>query len=108
VATRCLLVLQTARSLRLLDLRFHAGQFAVLQSLRTHVTRDIAQQAKAAGYEGIAYSSAQQPGADRFALFGASMEALRLLSRAALVDPSDGRVSPSCFGGSAGLAGHAY
>lgn len=90
VATRCLLVLQTTRSLRLLDLRSHATHFPVLQSLRTHVTRDIAQQARAVGYQGIVYRSAQQYGADCYALFGATMAAFRLISKFPLIDPHSG------------------
>jgi len=84
---RLLIVLRTVRPIRLLDLRPHANAFPVLQSFRFDVTQSISTQVHAAGYDGIAYRSAQQFGADCYALYGDAMRALRAASRAPLLQP---------------------
>lgn len=55
VASRALLTLQTTAPLRLLDLRFHAGAWPVLQSLRYAETQELAREARALGYDGFIY-----------------------------------------------------
>ncbi|MBC7393287.1 MAG: RES family NAD+ phosphorylase, partial [Variovorax sp.] len=61
-AGRQLLCLRTIRPVQLLDLRQHASTWPVLQSLRFSATQEMAAEALAAGYEGIAYRSAQHYG----------------------------------------------
>jgi hypothetical protein len=86
---RVLLTLQTTAPLRLLDLRFHAGDWPVLQSLRYNVTQGLARDAHALGYDGIIYQSAQQYGSDCVVLFGAdAMRCMRLVSKLPLVSPA--------------------
>lgn len=86
VATRALLTFQTTASLRLLDLRFHAGAWPVLQSLRYVETQELAQEARAVGYDGLIYQSAQQYGSDCVVLFGAdAMRCVKLVTRLPLV-----------------------
>lgn len=87
VASRALLTLQTTAPLRLLDLRFHAGAWPVLQSLRYGETQELAAEARAVGYDGISYRSAQQYGSDAFVLFGAeAMRCVRLVTKLQLVN----------------------
>jgi hypothetical protein len=86
VALRQLLTVQTTQPLVLLDLRPHASQWPVLQSLRYASNQALAAAAQAAGYQGVLYRSAQQYGADCYAIFGAApLRSLRLVRRAALV-----------------------
>ncbi|HEX6704873.1 MAG TPA: RES family NAD+ phosphorylase [Albitalea sp.] len=84
---RALLTLSSSRPIRLLDLRPHAHAYPVLQSLRLEVTQGIAGQAWAAGYEGIAFRSAQQFNADCFAIFDAALRAFRMINKKRLVEP---------------------
>jgi RES domain len=84
-ASRVLLCLRTTRPMQLLDLRPHASSWPVLQSLRFASTQEIAAEAFAAGFEGIAYRSAQQYGQDCFAICGATLRGVRLVWRKALV-----------------------
>lgn len=86
-AGRQLLCLRTTRPIQLLDLRPHASSWPVLQSLRFSVTQGIAGEAAAAGFEGIAYRSAQHYGQDCFVVFGAGLKAFKLVWREALVLP---------------------
>lgn len=89
VASRALLTLQTTAPLRLLDLRFHAGAWPVLQSLRYVETQELARGARAAGYDGLIYRSAQQYGSDCVALFGASaMRCMKPITKLPLVSPA--------------------
>lgn len=88
IERRSLLVFQTVRPKRLLDLRPHAGTFPVLQSLRFVETQEIAREAYEAGFEGIAYRSAQQYGADCFALIGKAVGSLRLVKKVPLFHPT--------------------
>lgn len=91
VALRQLLTLQTTVPLLLLDLRPHASRWPVLQSLRYAGNQALAAAAQTAGYQGIVYRSAQQYGADCFALFGVgALQSLRLVRRAPLVQPGTG------------------
>lgn len=86
VASRVLLTLQTTAPLRLLDLRFHAGAWPVLQSLRYAETQELAREARALGYDGLIYRSAQQYGLDCFVLFGAgAMRCVKLVTKLPLV-----------------------
>lgn len=84
-SSRVLLCLRTTRPVHLLDLRPHASSWPVLQSLRFSSTKEVADEAVAAGFEGIAYRSAQQHGQDCFVVFGESLKAIRLVWRKALV-----------------------
>ena len=84
-ASRTLLCLRTTRPIQLLDLRPHASSWPVLQSLRFSSTQEVAAEALAAGFEGIAYRSAQQHGQDCFVVFGAALKAFKLVWRKALV-----------------------
>lgn len=85
VALRQLLTLQTTQPLAMLDLRPHANQWPVLQSLRYASTQALAASAQSAGYQGVVYRSAQQHGADCYAVFGPALQALRVVRRARLV-----------------------
>ena len=76
--------------LLLLDLRFHAGAWSVLQSLRYDSTQGLAKDARDLGYQGIVYRSAQQYGSDCYALFGRAMALLRLESKSPLIHPTTG------------------
>lgn len=82
---RQLLCLQTTRALQLLDLRPHASTWPVLQSPRFSATQQLAAEAVAAGFEGIAYRSAQQYGQDCFVVFGAALAAMKLVWRKPLL-----------------------
>lgn len=84
-ANRVLLCLRTTMPIRLLDLRPHAPSWPVLQSLRFNSTQEVAAEAVAEGFEGIAYRSAQQHGQDCFVLFGDALKAFKLVWRKALV-----------------------
>jgi hypothetical protein len=86
-AGRQLLCLRTTRPIQLLDLRPHASTWPVLQSLRFSATQDIAAEAAAEGFEGIAYRSAQHFGQDCFVVFGAGLKAFKLVWREALMLP---------------------
>ena len=57
----------------------------MLQSLRFSATQGIAEGARVAGFEGIAYRSAQHYGQDCFVVFGASLGSFKLVWRKALV-----------------------
>jgi hypothetical protein len=84
-ADRQLLCLQTTRPMQLLDLRQHASSWPVLQSLRFTVTQSIAAGARAEGFEGIAYRSAQHYGQDCLVVFGPGARSFKLVWRRALV-----------------------
>lgn len=91
IAGRALLTLQTTASLRLLDLRFHAGAWPVLQSLRFAETQELAREARALGYDGLIYRSAQQYGSDCVVLFGAgAMRCVKLVTKLPLVNSAGG------------------
>ena len=86
VASRALLTLQTTAPLRLLDLRFHAGAWPVLQSLRYAETQELAREARTLGHDGFIYRSAQQYGSDCVVLFGAgAMQCVKLVTKLPLV-----------------------
>ena len=88
-ADRQLLCLRAIRPIKLLDLRQHVSSWPVLQSLRFSVTQQIAAEALAEGFEGIAYRSAQHYGQDCFVVFGTSLKSFKLVWRKALM-PSNG------------------
>jgi hypothetical protein len=91
IALRQLLTLQATQRMRLLDLRPHANQLPVLQSLRFASTQALAIDARAVGYRGLIYRSAQRYGSDCFAIFGAeALSTLRLVGRARLVHADTG------------------
>jgi hypothetical protein len=91
VAARALLTLRTTSSLQLIDLRFHANAWPVLQSLRYDLTQGLSRDARDLGYQGIVYRSSQQYGADCFAIFGRGpLASLRLESRVPLRQPGTG------------------
>lgn len=94
--SRELLCLQATRPVQLLDLRPHAPTWPFLQSLRFEATRAVAAEAMAAGFEGIAYRSAQHYGQDCFALFGPALEALALVRRERLMLP-DGAMHQALY-----------
>jgi hypothetical protein len=85
LARRQLLAVQSRRGNRLADLRPHVSSWPVLQSLRLHVTQQLAADAQRLGFEGIVYRSAQQYAHDCYALFGSALRALQMFSRVALV-----------------------
>lgn len=89
LAARVLLTLRTGSPLKLLDLRFHAGAWPVLQSLRYAETQALATETHAAGYDGLIYRSAQQYGSDCVVMFGAeAMRCVRLVSKLPLLSPA--------------------
>ena len=89
VALRELLNMRTAAVMNLQDLRPHAPNWPVLQSLRYGVTQTLAASLRAAGSDGVVYRSAQQHGADCYVLFGAGLlSTLQLVSQAPLTNPS--------------------
>jgi hypothetical protein len=84
---RQLLCLQTTAPLHLLDLRQHASTWPVLQSLRFSVTRQLAAGARTAGFDGIAYRSAQHHGQDCFVVFGPGLQYFKPVWRRPLIRP---------------------
>lgn len=89
MATRTLLTLQTTEASHLLDLRFHAGAWPVLQSLRYSETQELAREARDHGYDGLIYRSAQQHGSDCVVLFGAAaMRRVKAITRMPLAHKS--------------------
>lgn len=72
-AMREVVTLHTEVPLTLLDIRGEASMWPVLQSLRYEHTQELAEQALAEGFDGILYSSAQQPGGQCCVLFGRSL-----------------------------------
>jgi hypothetical protein len=91
-ATRALLCVQSSRTLTLLDLRPHASSWPVLQSLRLAHTQEVAAEAKAQGFAGIVYCSAQQQNMHCFALFGQSLNGLRAVWSEQLIESGTGNV----------------
>ena len=90
MAQRRLLALQTQKTLQLLDLRPHASSLPVLQSLRFHVTQQIAEEALRLGFDGLIYHSAQHHAHDCFALFEPVLDRIKLLWRKPLIDAAGG------------------
>ena len=81
---RAILALSITRSMLLLDLRPHAPAWPVLQSMRYGVTQQLALDAHRNGYAGLVYQSAQQYGADCYAIFGDSLRCFKQLSKVPL------------------------
>ncbi|GAB3653184.1 RES family NAD+ phosphorylase [Ramlibacter alkalitolerans] len=86
---RELLTVQVRRNLELGDLRPHAANWPVLQSLRFGETQELASDAHAAGLEGLIYRSAQQHGQDCVVLFDPGDKVVAAHTRTALVGAGD-------------------
>lgn len=86
---RELLTVEVRASLELGDLRPHAPNWPVLQSLRFSETQELAREARAAGLQGLIYRSAQQHGQDCVVLFDPKPGAVAKRASASLVDPGD-------------------
>lgn len=88
-ALRGLLYATCRRPLRLLDVRPHANAWPFLQATRFQATQQLARSVANAGYEGLVYKSAQQHGADCFAIFGeAALRSIRVTASENLVGPN--------------------
>ena len=85
---RSLITLQAARPLNLLDLGPHLHDWPALQSPRYAPTWELAEDASSAGYDGIAYLSAQQHAAECYAIFGPAMKYLASTAKVPLVHVS--------------------
>ena len=85
-----LLTIRLSQRLHFLDLRPYASSFPVLQSLRYKETQELAEDVSVAGYDGIVYRSAQQFGADCYAVFEPKLASLRRVSQERLVDATSG------------------
>jgi RES domain len=85
-AQRSLVTIQSAQPLNLLDLRPHAHDWPALQSPRYAPTWELA--AYNAGYDGVAYFSAQQHEAECYAIFGPAMKHLTRSAKVPLVHAS--------------------
>lgn len=70
---RWLLELQSDSQLNLLDLRPHAHHWPVLYANRYPSTQALAADARASGFDGVLYQSAQQFGSECLAVFDAVM-----------------------------------
>lgn len=101
---RSLLCLQTLSGLSLLDLRPHASSWPVLQSLRFKHTQALALDAYRHGFEGIGYRSAQQFGADCYALFGDALSQLKPAWSERLVEAGTGNLHGVVAGALVGSA----
>jgi hypothetical protein len=91
-AVRTLLCVKTTEPLVLLDLRMHASNWPVLQSLRLGHTQELATEAYAQGFDGIVYCSAQQPNMDSYAIFGDALAGLRAVWSQRLTEPRTGNL----------------
>ena len=77
---RWLLELQSGSQLNLLDLRPHAHHWPVLYANRYPSTQALAVDAKASGFDGVLYQSAQQYGSECLAVFDAAMPGFKVVS----------------------------
>ncbi len=91
---RCgeLLCAGVAGDLTLLDMTPHAADYPALQSTRFGPTQALAVRAAAAGYDGVAYLSAQRHGGICYALFEHVLPAIRARWRQRLVEPGSGNL----------------
>lgn len=85
---RSLIELQSGQQLNLLDLRPHAHHWPVLYANRYPSTQALASDAKASGFDGVLYQSAQQYGSECLAVFDTAMPGFRLISTQELQLPS--------------------
>jgi RES domain-containing protein len=85
---RSLVTTQSAQPLNLLDLRAHAHDWPALQSPRYAPMWELAEDAYNAGYDGVVYYSAQQHGAECYAIFGRAMKHLTRSVKVPLVHAS--------------------
>lgn len=76
----------------LLDMMPFAAEYPVLQATRFGPTQALAAQAAAAGYDGVAYLSAQRHGGICYALFEHVLPAVRARWRQRLIDPATGNL----------------
>lgn len=81
ISARSMLTLRTTGAMVLLDLRPLTATFPVLQSLRYSETQELALDARAAGYSGVIYRSAQQYDANCLALFEPVLGLLRQVTK---------------------------
>lgn len=86
---RELLAVQVRRNLQLGDLRPHAPNWPVLQSLRFSETQELATDAYAAGLEGLIYRSVQQHGQDCVVLFDPDANVVAATTKTSLLGPGD-------------------
>ena len=89
---RTLLCVQTTQPLALLDLRMHASNWPVLQSLRLSHTQELAAESRAQGFAGIVYCSAQQHNMHCYAIFGDALAGLRAVWSERLTEPGTGNL----------------
>ena len=87
-----LLCAELADDMILLDLTQHAASYPVLQSTRYSPTQALAAEAASAGFDGIAYRSAQQHGGTCYALFEHTFAHVRARWRQRLVQPRTGNL----------------
>lgn len=80
-----LIAVQLVRAIQVGDLRAHASSWPVLQSLRLQETQQISAEARAAGFDGLMYRSAQQFGQDCLVLFDPPVGAIKGLWRSPLI-----------------------
>ncbi len=79
--------------LNIADLRPHTSDWPALQSMRYSSTQDLARDLVSAGCAGALYASAQRPGSDCLALFGAAVIGLvSVLRTDPLYDVTAGRL----------------
>lgn len=83
---------QPGKELSLLDLTLHAAEWPVLQATRFAETQALSVQAAAAGYDGLAYHSAQRHGGICFALFEPVLPGIRTRSRQRLIEAETGNL----------------
>jgi hypothetical protein len=76
----------------LLDVTPHASEYPALQSTRFGPTQALSARAAAAGYDGVAYLSAQRHGGVCYALFEHVLPAIRARWRQRLIDPETGNL----------------
>lgn len=87
-----LLCAELADDLSLLDLTQHAAAYPALQSTRYSPTQALAAQAARAGFDGVAYLSAQQHGGTCYALFEHTFSRVRARWRQRLVHARTGNL----------------
>lgn len=92
---RELISMRVRTNLRLLDLEAKASTWPLLQSISYESTQRIADDAKSAGYVGIAYRSSQHHQGTCIALFEDVVINLTLVSRRTVVDVSQDLLNPA-------------
>lgn len=87
-----LLCAGVANGITLRDMTPHAADYPALQSTRFGPTQGLAGRAASAGYDGIAYLSAQRYAGICYALFEHVLPAIRARWRQRLIDPETGNL----------------